>query len=226
MLDGTTRYCVNISHVEAIKITRITHRIAAMAPPRKWRKNSGRGVKGTALREIRKVASSSEDEGFLGFKEGDTKDNKVLTDRTVIILQAEQSFHDEYALAGPSADNSGSLVPKPAPHEDGDTEIVFVSDENDPLQSEFPQDLLYSIPDPQEDPEETTGEITYTIREAGTARGNPVIESSDGYTFSFQKNSKGKTDPPRYRYYTCIKRQYKKKDNCAAKIRIEKFEDG
>ena len=60
-----------------------------MAPKRKWRKNSGRGVKGTALREIRKVASSSEDEGFLGFKEGDTRDNKVLTDRTVIILQAE-----------------------------------------------------------------------------------------------------------------------------------------
>ena len=117
---------------------------------RKWRKNSGKGVKGSSLREIRKVASSSEDEGFLGFKEDDTIDNKVMTDRTVIILQREQNFHDEYALAGPSADNSGSSVPKPAPHEDGDTEIVFVSDENDPLQSEFPQELLYSIPDPKE----------------------------------------------------------------------------
>ena len=176
---------MNISHVEADKITRITHRIAAMAPPRKWRKNSGRGVKGSALREIRKVATSSEDEDFRGFKEDDTEDNKVLTDRTVIVLQREQSFMDEYELAGPSADNSGNLVPKPAPHEDGDTEIVEVSDENDPLLSEFPQDLLCSIPDPQEEsPDETTDEITYTIREAGTAQGNPCIESSDGYTYS------------------------------------------
>ena len=138
--------------------------------PRKWRKNSGKGVKGSSLREIRKVASSSEDEGFLGFKEGDTKDNKVMTDRTVIVLQREQSFHDEYALAGPSADNSGDSVPKPAPHEDGDTEIIFVSDVNQPLRSEFPQDLLYTLPDPKESPEETTDEIIYTIREAETAK--------------------------------------------------------
>ena len=73
-----------------------------MAPKRKWRKNSGRGVKGSALREIRKVATSSEDEDdFMGFKEADTEDNKVLTDRTVIVLQREQSFMDEYELAGP-----------------------------------------------------------------------------------------------------------------------------
>ena len=101
---------MNISHVEADKITRITHRIAAMAPPCKWRKNSGRGVKGSALREIRKVATSSEDEDFRGFKEDDTEDNKVLTDRKVIVLHIEQSFMDEYELAGPSTDNSGNLV--------------------------------------------------------------------------------------------------------------------
>ena len=107
-----------------------------MASERKWRKNSGRGVKGSALREIRMVETSSEDEDdFIGFKEDDTKDNKVFTDRTVIVLQREQSFIDEYELAGPSADNSGNLVPKPAPHEDGDSEIVIISDENNPLRS-------------------------------------------------------------------------------------------
>ena len=50
-----------------------------MAPRRnKWRKNSGKGVKG--LKGIRVVKSSSEEEEFLGFKEGDTTDNKVWTD--------------------------------------------------------------------------------------------------------------------------------------------------
>ena len=141
--------------------------------PRKWRKNSGKGVKGSSLREIRKVASSSEEEEFLGFKEGDKIDKK-WTDSQLSRLEEEQSYYDEYALAGPSADNSDILVPIPAPHEEGDSEFIIISDENNPLLSEFPQDLLYSIPDPQEDPEETTDEITYSIREAGSSKGNPV----------------------------------------------------
>ena len=48
-----------------------------MAPKRKWRKNSGRGVKGSALKEIRMVETSSEDDSdFIGFIEYDTKRNR------------------------------------------------------------------------------------------------------------------------------------------------------
>ena len=30
----------------------------------------------------------------------------------------------------------------------------------------------------------------------------------------------------RYRYFQCIKRQYKNPNNCTAKVRVEKFEEG
>ena len=116
-----------------------------MAPKRKWRKNSGRGVKRSDLREIRVETSSENEDDFVGFIEYDTEDNKKWTEKTVSVLQRAQSFQDEFDLAGPSTDG---LVPKPAPYEYGDTEIVEVSDENNPLLSEFPQDILWSIPDP------------------------------------------------------------------------------
>ena len=196
-----------------------------MAPKRKWRKNSGRGVKGSALREIRVETSSDDDSDFIGFIEYDTQDNKKFTEKTVSVLHREQSVLDEYNVAGPSTDG---LVPKPAPYEYGDTEIVKVSDENDPLLSEFPQDILWSIPDPQEESSDETSsdEVKYRIREAGTAQGNPCIESSDGYTYSHQKYSKGKSDPPKYRYFKCIKRQTGNKNNCNARLKIERYEDG
>ena len=177
-----------------------------MAPKRKWRKNSGRGVKRSDLREIRVETSSENEDDFVGFIEYDTEDNKKWTEKTVSVLQREQSVQDEFDLAGPSTDG---LVPKPAPYEYGDTEIVEVSDENNPLLSEFPQDILWSIPAPQEESsdEPNPDEIKYTIREAGTAQGNPCIESSDGYTYSHHKDSKGQSDPPKYVYFKCIKRQ-------------------
>ena len=110
-----------------------------MAPKRKWRKNSGKGVKRSNLREIRVEETSESEDDFLGFGYNDTQDNKKLTDKTVSILQKRQGYQDEFDLAGPS---SSGIVPKPAPFENGDKEIVEVSNENDPLHSEFPQDIL------------------------------------------------------------------------------------
>ena len=102
-----------------------------MAPKRKWRKNDGKGVKRSNLRELRKEETSESEDEFLGFKYLDTQDNKKLTDKTVSILQRAQGYQDEFDLAGPS---SSGVVPKPAPLENGDKEIVQVSNENNALQ--------------------------------------------------------------------------------------------
>ena len=53
------------------------------------------------LKAIRVVESSSEEEGFIGFKKGDTIENRVWVDSQVSIL---------HALAGPSTDNSDIKV--------------------------------------------------------------------------------------------------------------------
>ena len=84
------------------------------------------------LKAVRVVESSSEEEGFIGFKKGDTIENKVWVDSQVSILEKEQSFLDEYALAGPSTDNSDISVPIPAPHKEGDSEIIIICEENNP----------------------------------------------------------------------------------------------
>ena len=196
-----------------------------MAPKRKWRKNSGRGVKRSDLREIRKEETSESEDDFLGFKYNDTQDNKKLTDKTVSVLQRAQGYQDEFDLAGPS---TSGIVPKPAPYEYGDTEIVEVSDKNDPLLSEFPQDILWMIPAPREGSSDETNpdKIKYTIREAGTAQGNPCIESSDGHTYSHHKDSKGQSVIPKYVYYKCIKRQRDNENNCGAGLKIEHYELG
>ena len=73
---------------------------------------------------------------------------------------------------------------------------------------EFPQELMDCIPDPNENKEETSDVIVYSIREVGTANGKPVIECSNGHTYNFQKFSKEqKQGPyPKYRYFQCIQR--------------------
>ena len=96
-------------------------------------------------------------------------------------------------------------------------------------------DILDLIPEPQEiaNKTNTPKKLTYEIREKGTSRGNPVIEDSRGFTYSYQKSSKGKSKPPRYTYWQCIKRQNnavrqknKNKINCKCYLKIEKYEEG
>ena len=87
-----------------------------MAPKRKWRKNSGRGVKRSDLREIRVETSSESEDDFVGFIEYDTEDNKKWTEKTVSVLQRAQGFQDEFDLAGPSTSMtyaSGTAVSEP-----------------------------------------------------------------------------------------------------------------
>ena len=118
-----------------------------MAGKRKWRKNDGKGVKRSNLRELRKEETCESEDEFVGFKYLDTEDNKEKTEKTVSILQRAQGYQDEFDLAGPS---SSGVVPKPVPLENGDQEIVEVSTENHPLHSEFPQEILWMIPSPRD----------------------------------------------------------------------------
>ena len=62
--------------------------------------------------------------------------------------------------------------------------------------------------------------IIYEIRVSG--RGNPVIEDTRGFTYSFQKSSKGKSKIPKYTYWHCIKVQNKaiRKKNKSKKLQM------
>ena len=210
-------------------ISRLSYNLFAMAEKRKqWRKNDGKGVKRSNLREIRKVPkeeSESEDE-FVGFKYIDTEQNKDKTRKSMSILHRAQGYVDEFNLAGPS---SSGVVPKPVPLETGDQEFVEVSTENHPLHSEFPQEILWMIPSPREgsSDENNPNEISYYLREAGTQKGNPCIETSDGHTFSHHMNSGKKGDKnPKFVYFKCIKRQWKNENNCGARLKITNYELG
>ena len=73
-----------------------------MAPKRSRNtKNSANSkrAKGPGLKVLRVIVSSSEEEEFCGFTEGDTRDNSVWVSNQVSILAEEQQILDECALA-------------------------------------------------------------------------------------------------------------------------------
>ena len=144
---------------------------------------------------------------------------------------SEVIFICEDEAAGPSTPSkdrrSDILVPKSlVPYEDSDSEmerqdsdseIIFMSEE-DKRKEDNPQ-------------ENTENPITYSIRNEKTVSGKKVINCSKGHTYSFQKESRVKKSgqPPVYKYFKCIKRQStpgKKEENCAARLRVEKFDEG
>ena len=190
------------------------------------------------IKVVSVIKSISKKEHFIGFENYETIKNKLWTANKVCILRKEQRERELSLLkqedsddtgshysdntdetAGPSKDNSDISVPIPlVPYEDSDNEIIFICEE-DRRQEDNPQ-------------EDTENPITYSIRNEKTASGKSVIKCSKGHTYSFKKDGKGKKtgQQPIYKYFQCIKRQYKSKDkkeeNCTARLRVEKFEEG
>ena len=175
-------------------------------------------LKRSELKALRINSLSPEEEAFHGFREDDIEDNGALLANIVRILANDKKLLEEW----------DSSLPLPAPFEDGDSEIVNLFLDENPLVCEFPQELMDCIPDPNEKVEEISDDIVYSIREGGTANGKSVIECSNGFTYNFQKFSKErqKGPYPRYRYFQCIQRRNNSRNNCRAVLRIEKFEEG
>ena len=150
-------------------------------------------LKRSELKALRINSLSPEEEAFHGFREDDIEENGVLVANLVRILANDQKLLEEW----------DSSLPLPAPYEDGDSEIVNLFLDENPLVCEFPQELMDCIPDPNEKVEEISDDIVYSIREGGTANGKSVIECSSGFTYNFQKFSKErqKGPYPRYRYF-------------------------
>ena len=78
MLDARA-ISYNVDTVKIRTISGLSYNLFAMAGKRKWRKNDGKGVKRSNLRELRKEETSESEDEFLGFKYLDTEDNKKLT---------------------------------------------------------------------------------------------------------------------------------------------------
>ena len=188
-------------------------------------------IKTQSVRPLKvfRVNFSDEDDSddFVGFIRADVDDNNDLVKRTVATLEKTKELLEEYhAARPPGADDSFIFLPEAAPL---DEEMENPSNfEDTSHECELPFDILHLIPPPPTDSEDDSSEdeIKYTIREAATRKGNSVIEDSRGYTYSYQRKSKGTIDPPKYTYWICIKRNWKTKQICNSFLRIEKFEQG
>ena len=179
------------------------------------------------LKSLRIYSIDDDDEDdFCGFIQEDAKNHGEWVKRQVANLESAQEVMDEYIAAEPAgADAFSSCIPEPAPL---DESIDYPSDIEDiPVGCEFPINLLYLIPDPVKDSEGDLSNddiITYSIRETATKSGNSVIEDSHGFTYSYQRQSKG--DPPKLTYWLCIKRQWKNTDNCTCSLKIKNYHEG
>ena len=171
-------------------------------------------IANSKLKSLR-ISPDDDEDDFGGFNKDDADDISYWVKRKISILEfAQDILNDELTNENQSENIS---IPEVAPvckdqNVDDSQDVTNVPEaRKDPVGGAFPLEILDLIPDPLEISNETGNDnITYKIRENGTTNGKAVIEDSHGFTYSYQKQSKGTSPIPSYTYWQCIKRQWKK----------------